>query len=226
MTTGPLLSMSSEEPTSPVDSLDETDREEALLGRRHDYLMLPGSDGRASIWEEVVSALRGQGSVVRAVDGWDDGGLMAQATVVAELVEKQGAETLVTWSYSGLVGAIVAARPSVLRLVVHVDSLLPGFATTTAELRKLLPTGVLRLIGADLDAATALPIARCHTAYVSCVDRLDKPSLVPVARSAALAEEAGFDVLPIEAGHQAMRQQPAELAVLLSELPRSLPRSG
>lgn len=154
--------------------------------------MLPGSDGKASIWDQVASILRRQGGEVLALDGWSGDGLLAQATAVAESVAEHGAETLVTWSYSGLVGAIVAARPGSLRLVIHVDGLLPGFATTRAELRGCLSRGVLRLIGDDVEAATSLPSLGCHTMYLSCVDRLAKPSLEPVARSAVLAEDSGL----------------------------------
>lgn len=192
----------------------------------HSYLLLPGSDGRASTWNEVVLALRRQGCEVVAVDGWDSDGLLSQVTTVSELVAKHHARTLVTWSYSGLVGALVAARPGGLRLVVHVDALLPGFATTRAELRKCLPQGVLQLIGADIDEATRLPDPCCHTVYVSCVNRIMKPSLVPIARSAALAEASELDVREFQSGHQAMKQQPEELASLLSEASGSLPPLG
>jgi hypothetical protein len=184
--------------------------------------MLPGSDGRSSTWDGVASALRAQGDEVLAIDGWSNNGLLAQAAAVAERVGQRGAEILVTWSYSGLVGALGAARPTVLRLVVHIDALLPGLATTNEELRKSLNQGVLSLIGDDIDAATSLPDRCCPTVYVSCVDPARKPSLAAIARSATLTADSGIDIIEFPSGHQAMKQRPTQLTILLSELTRSI----
>lgn len=183
------------------------------------YLLLPGSDGRGAIWRQVAEALSRDGHRVATYHGWPGQGLTAQAADVAASCRTGSIEVLVGWSYSGLVAATAAAQIR-LRQVVHVDSLLPGFASDHEELAHLLSPVVLSLVGHDIEMLLTAPSHGCPVQYIECLRRPAKPAFRAVERSAALARSCGWTVLGIDADHRAMASRPTELASLLDAVSR------
>lgn len=183
--------------------------------RQSTYLLLPGSDGRSSTWSRVQALLEARGHVVETPGGWIESGLTAQAAAIAELVRARGVDALVTWSYSGLVGTLAVFRYSGVRLLIHVDSLLPGFIQRGDELAAWVPRAVVRLVGDDIAVATTPVTSGCRTVVVACTNRPQKPAFAAVQRSGALAERTGLEVLWLDSGHHPMKEKPDELTDLL-----------
>jgi len=178
-------------------------------------LLLPGSDGRSSIWREVARGLRSAGSDVSTYEGWSRDGLAGQVAAVLTVCQARNIDSLVTWSYSGLVGSLVAASHGHLSRLVHVDALLPGFATDGKELRELVSPAIMRLLGHDWQLATAPAAPSCAVGYIECLRRPAKPSFRAVARSAAVAHGQGFTIHRLPADHRAMTTAPTEVVSLL-----------
>lgn len=178
-------------------------------------LLLPGSDGRSSIWREVARGLRSTGADVSTYEGWPPDGLASQVAAVHSVCQARNIESLVTWSYSGLVGSLVAAAHSHLSRLVHVDALLPGFATNGKELRELVSPAITRLLGQDWQLATTPATPSCAVAYIECLRRPAKPSFRAVERSAEIAYRQGYTVHRLPADHRAMATAPTEVVSLL-----------
>lgn len=180
------------------------------------YLLLPGSDGRSSVWGSVAGVLQSAGEVT-TYEGWSPAGLTDQVAEVLSVCQAKRIETLVTWSYSGLVGTLVAASCGRLRRLVHIDALLPGFAEGDHELRRLVSPAIVRMIGQDWPLAIAPAAPRCPVEYLECHRRPAKPSFRAIERSAVLAHELGFTVRGLDADHRAMVSSPSAVVSLLQE---------
>jgi hypothetical protein len=121
------------------------------------------------VWRSVAGLLQSAGEV-STYEVWPPSGLADQVAAVLTVCQARHIETLVTWSYSGLVGTLVATSAEQLRRLVHVDALLPGFATSDGEIRRLVSPAIARLLGRDWSLAIAPGAPSCAVEYTLAVD--------------------------------------------------------